>query len=115
MIDLLSPRNANTSTREKRARKQRTRTRTDTRTSCLVSLRSGEGVLTFVERANIGKKVRPFVNFFSVDHTRVILQGDGSPGCDYINANRINGEELPAPGTQRKSHKMELILEIMFK
>ena len=30
--------------------------------------------------------------FVSVDHTRVILHGDGSPGSDYINANRINPE-----------------------
>ena len=30
----------------------------------------------------------------SVDHTRVILQDtDGSPGSDYINANRISQED----------------------
>ena len=32
--------------------------------------------------------------FVSVDHTRVILHGDGSPGSDYINANRINPEDI---------------------
>ena len=32
--------------------------------------------------------------FVLVDHTRVILHGDGSPGSDYINANRINPEDI---------------------
>ncbi len=33
---------------------------------------------------------------YVVDHTRVILLGDGSPGSDYINANRINPEDVTA-------------------
>ena len=32
-----------------------------------------------------------YANIHAYDHSRVVLQGDGTPGSDYINANYIRG------------------------